>query len=269
MKFLSGSLFTKLLYSSTLKVDLVLSCHHNLSTAMPTASPNDEAVTFDQAAKVFREKYPNWRDNKSFLRIFSKLKELTRIDSERTAQPRKVFRSFLDQSDISLKQAKQYTGRLDLQDWFVIFAFFADCSIKAFSGRFSKMLSENAGDRIPLHQLKNQLVTSADETVSSSASLEMFDLTEYEQSLLEHCIESVESEVVYVQIGKASEKCRQYQVVGKANSFTKQAAEAISCSYQNIYQARKDLSDKKLLWIEGGKQSREKGKRIAVWKMLL
>lgn len=236
---------------------------------MSTVSANDDPVTFDQAAEAFRGKYPNWRDSQSFSRVFSKLEDLTRIDSEKTSEPEKVFMCLLDQSKIPFTEVDQYTGRLDLQDWFVILAFFADCDVSAFSGRFNRMISKSSGKRIPLHQLKSQLVKSVEGTLDESVSLGMFDLTEHEQSFLKHCINSVDPEAATVQVDKDDNKGREYKVVGKAGPFTRQAAKVISCSYEKIYEVRKALSGREFLWIKGGKKSREKGKRIAVWKMLL
>jgi hypothetical protein len=235
---------------------------------MPNTNTHDETVTVDQAAEAFLEKYPDWQENQSLKDIFDDLEELTRIDVENASNPKKVFKFLLDQYDNdktyseALSEAEDESGRLPLNDWFVILAFFADCNIDAFSKRFNSMTSDSYGKKIPLRQLKSRLPST--QKVSSNQRLESMGLTDREQKFVNFCLQQMGAVNSIVQLTSNALE-RKFAVVGEAGRLTNRAVDALSWSSNAVEDVQGQLSEENLIWIEDGRQSREKGKRLAVW----
>jgi hypothetical protein len=199
---------------------------------MPNQS-QDDAPGPTEVARVFERMYPNWQ-NDQFNEFFEELQSQTRIDEEHLSHPRRVLLSFFDRSEISLRNAEQYAGRLDDNDWLAVFAYFADMDAELhFPSRLNNL-------DIPLIELKGLLNRSG--VSVGDVHFASLDPSELENEFWEFCTEKINSEPKIYQVGENDQK--RYISVGALTPVINEAIKELHRNREKILKAYQGLREK-------------------------
>jgi hypothetical protein len=234
----------------------------------------DNVPSVNEVTDAFRKRFPDWENDMRWERIFKHLKNITRTYGDDKLDPKKIFLSFFDDSGVRFQDVEDNTGKINLTAWFAILTYFAGWAPRGYRKQFRKVddaiKSTRRVNANSLLDLKTRLPPPKSEAKigTTQSEINALGLSEPERRFINFCKDEI-AEKSDTESVQPDSKTRVYVIFGKAGPWTNHARIELNWQIQDALDIRNQLAERDLIWLEGGLESREKGKRIGLWKMLL
>jgi len=234
----------------------------------------ENVPSVNEVTATFRKQFPDWENDMRWERIFKHLKNITRTYGDDKLDPKKIFLSFFDDSGVRFRDVEDNTGRISLTAWLAILTYFAGWVPDVYTKQFSEVddvIKSTSGVSVnSLLELKNRLPEPKSEATigTTQSEINALGLSEPERRFIDFCKDEI-AERSATESVQPDSKTRVYVVFGKAGPWTNHARIELNWQIQDALDIRNQLAERDLIWLEGGIESQQKGKRIGLWKMLL
>jgi len=238
----------------------------------------ENVPSVNEVTAAFRKRFPNWENDMRWERIFEYLEDIARTHEDRKQDrkpdPKKIFLSFFDESGVKFRDVEDNTGKINLNAWLAILTYFAGSLPKGYKKQFREVddaiKNTSDVDANSLLDLKTRLPPPKSEANigTTQGEVNVLGLSELEEGFINFCRDEI-AEKSATETVQPDSKTRVYVIFGKAGPWTNQAHDDLGWHTGDILEVRNQLAKKELIWLEGGIESRQKGKRIGLWKMLV